>query len=453
MRSPSRPLVWLLAALLPAAGLGAQAPLSLAEALHRADEQAFGNRIAAAQARSAAARSTATLRGVLPALRVEAGWVRSDDPLAAFGFLLRQRAVTAQAFDPATLNQPPARSDVSTGLVLEAPLLNADAWAGRRAAGLMGDAAAAHADWIRSGTQLDVIRAYYSAILAREQVTTLAAALTAAAGHVRDADAAVASGLATHSDALLASVREGNIAAQLVAARSAAAIARLRLALAMGTPADTAWLLPGSLPAGAPLPAESAAVTSRGDVREASASSAAARADQHRADLALLPRVNAFGRYDWHDAGSLAAGQAMWTVGVMATWSPFTGGAELADRQRAAADAEAAASGASMVVANAAVERQAAAASLTVAEQVLGIARNSVSQASEAHRIVARKYAGGLAAVTELLDAQAAELAARLAAARAAYDLVMAQAELARANGSNLTSLAAAVDASAEHPE
>ena len=420
-----RPALALVAVLLPATGLAGQAPLTLTEALRRADQHAFGNRIATAQARSSDARATGTLRGVLPALRVEAGWVRSDDPLAAFGFLLRQRAVTTQAFDPATLNQPPARSDVSTGLVLEAPLLNADAWAGRRAAGFASEAAAAHADWVRSGTRLDVIRAYYSAILARAQVATLAAALTAATGHVRDADAAVTSGLATHSDALLAAVRAGDIETQLIAARSAAAIARLRLALAIGTPADTTWSLPTALPAVVPLPADSGAVAARGDVREAAAGSAAARADAHRADLALAPRVNAFGRYDWHDAGSLAAGQAMWTVGVMATWSPFTGGAELADRERAAADAEAAATGAAAAEASATLERQAAVASLAVAHQVVGIAATSVAQAADAHRIVARKYAGGLAAVTELLDAQAAELAARLAAARAQYDLVM----------------------------
>ena len=453
MSATGRCLLILLAAAIPGAPSGAQAPLTLSDAFRRADQHGFDNRIATATARSAAARAAGTLRGVLPAVRAEAGWLRSDDPLVGFGFLLRQRGVTAAAFDPAGLNQPPARSDVATGLVVEAPLINADAWQARRAAGFSRDAAQAHTDWVRSGSHLDVLRAYYAAVLARQQVATLELVNAAATGHVRDAEAAAANGLVTRSDALLAAVRQGEVETRLVAARGAAVIARLRLALATGTPSDTMSTLPATLPASMPAADDTAGVMPRGDLRAATASRAAARADQQRADLALLPRINGFGRYDWHDAGSIAGGRAMWTVGVMATWSPFSGGAELADRRRAAADADAAEASAEAAQAAAELEQQVAATSMSVAGRALAIATNSVQQATEAHRIIARKYAGGLAAVSELLDAQSAELGARLAAARARYDLVIARAELARANGSDLTSLAAALDATAGLPE
>ena len=49
--------------------------------------------------------------------------------------------------------------------------------------------------------------------------------------------------------------------------------------------------------------------------------------------------------------------------------------------------------------------------------------------------------------MTELLDAQATELGTRLAEAKARYDLLVARAMQARARGTDLTTIAAALDA------
>jgi hypothetical protein len=51
-------------------------------------------------------------------------------------------------------------------MVLEQPLFNADALVGRGAATRAGDAARASADWASIGTRVDVIRAYFGAVLA-----------------------------------------------------------------------------------------------------------------------------------------------------------------------------------------------------------------------------------------------------------------------------------------------
>ena len=427
--------------------LPAQAPLSLREAFRRADALGYGNRVASATATAADARAAATLRGILPTVRAEAGWVRSTDPLATFGFLMRQRQVTPQAFDPASLNFPAARSDVGTGVVLEAPLLNADAWAGRSAAGHAAAVAGASAQWVATGTRLDVVRAYFGAVLATEQVATLEAANTAASAHVHQAESAVANGIVTRSDALLASVKQGEVETQLVAARGQASLARLQLALLLGSPNDTAFTLPVAVPRPLDGVVDTATPAARADVRMAEAGVAAATAARRAADAALLPRVNGFARYDWHDPRSLAGGPSMWTVGVMASWSPFSGGAELAARRNAAADVQAARAGSEAVRAGATLEVQSTDIAVTVATRALAIATSAVAQAAEAHRIVGRKYEGGLAAVTELLDAQATELGTRLAEAKARYDLLVARAMQARARGTDLTTIAAALDA------
>lgn len=326
--------------LLLARPLAAQT-LTLGEALRRADRGAYANRMAAGQAREQAARADAALRGILPTARLEAGWLRTTDPVAVFGIQLRQRTITQADFAPATLNDPRSRTDVSTGTVLELPLLNPDAWLGRRAAGRAGDAASAAARWTRERTRVDVVRTYFGALLAVERTVTLEAALRAARDHMRQAETMTANGMVTRSDALLAAVKAGEIEADLAEARAEAALGRHGLAVLLGTPADSGLTLPAALPdaeavrALAALP-DAAQPAERADVRAARLGLEAARADRSRARTLLLPRLNAFARYDWHSGGTVFGGAPMWTAGVMGEWTPFAGASDVSERRQAA---------------------------------------------------------------------------------------------------------------------
>jgi outer membrane protein TolC len=71
----------------------------------------------------------------------------------------------------------------------------------------------------------------------------------------------------------------------------------------------------------------------------------------------------------------------------------------------------------------------------------LDIADRAVTQAAEAHRIVSRKYDGGLATVVELLDASATETAARLRQAAARHEVIGAAADRRLARALDLTVL------------
>ena len=97
----------------------------------------------------------------------------------------------------------------------------------------------------------DVVRAYYGSVLAAERASTLRAAARAAHAHVSQAEALVRQGLATRSDALLASVRAGEIDSELAEAEGAASNARRSLAVLLG---QNGASTPGPLPASAALP-------------------------------------------------------------------------------------------------------------------------------------------------------------------------------------------------------
>jgi len=437
-------VLWALA-LAAAAPLGAQAPLSLGEAFRRADSAAYSNRTAGGNARAQSALATATLQGILPTVRTEAGYVRTDNPLAAFGFTLQQRGVSPASFNPASLNYPSPATNWSGGVVAELPIFNADAWFGRAVASSAAAAAKAGSGWTRETTRVDVTRSYFGAVLAREQVRTLETSTAAGQAHVRQAESMVTNGLATRSDALLASVQLGQMEAQLIGARGNAGIARERLALLLGQPGDTAFTLPDSLPSAVqirnlmtPSIRDSAA---RLDVTAARLGLEAAQRDVRRANARYMPHLNGFGRYDWNSPDQLFGGPSSYTVGVMASWSPFAGASEIADRRVAQGRADAARAMAEAAGAGAALERNATQTQLAVAIAQLGIAEISVTQGAEAHRIVAKKYTGGLATIAELLSAAAVETQTRLSLSEARYQAIVANAAARHAAGADLMAL------------
>jgi len=139
--------------------------------------------------------------------------------------------------------------------------------------------------------------------------------------------------------------------------------------------------------------------------------------------------------------GLLLMGGAYVSIGVMASWSPFAGASEIAGRQAAQGRADAARAMAEAAEAGAAVERSATRTQLEVALARLGIAEVSVAQGTEAHRIVAKKYAGGLATVAELLGAAALETQTRLGLADARYQAIVADAAARQAAGADLMAL------------
>ena len=427
------------------AGPLAAQTVSLREALARAERDGFANRGAAGATRARAADAAASLRGVLPAIRLEGGYVRTTDPLGAFGFLLRQRAVTPEAFDPARLNYPAAIDNVGAGAIVEQPLFNADAFYGRRAAVRAADAARASEAWMRSGTQVAVISAYFGAVLANEMVLALDTALASAQAHQRQAESMHRNGVVTRSDALLAAVRAGEVEARLIGARSDSSLSGARVALAIGAPLDSVRIRAVKLPgvpairalAAAPLPPS----VERPDVRAARLSLETARADARRATALLLPRINAFGRLDWNAPGAPFGGDHGWTAGVMLSWSPFSGGSELAGARGAAARRESARAMAEAAEAEAELDLRSVESRTTVALARMDLAERAVAQSVEAHRIVARKYEGGVASVTDLFDAAAAETGARLAFAQSRYEAIMAAAERLRARGGDVAAI------------
>ncbi|HEY0929587.1 MAG TPA: TolC family protein [Gemmatimonas sp.] len=464
MPTSKRSIQWAILLALPTLA-ETQSPqrLRLADALAEADRAAFANREAVGAVAAADARAALPLKGILPSARLETGFLRTTDPIGAFGTQLRQRRATSTAFDPARLNAPDPINNVQSGVVLDVPVLNADALSGWMAARTATRASEAAAQWTNRQVRYDVVRAYYGAILAGEKVAALARAEAAAHSVVQQVEHMMEQGLVTHADALQARVRAADVTLQLTTARHDASTATRQLLLLLGRTSPegaTLPLLPNALPDDSLVQAllrqpptstaespESAALQ-RDDVRAAQLGLDAARLDAHRASATVLPRVNGFARYDWHSPATLYAGRPNWTVGVMASWSLFGGGAELADIAGAQARMRLATVGREAAAAQAALEADETARGLSLAESRLDLAARAATQSREARRLVERRYAGGLATIAELLGADAMATEATLKHAAARYEAIVAVAAHRRATGADPAALAQLAPAS-----
>ena len=167
----------------------------------------------------------------------------------------------------------------------------------------------------------------------------------------------------------------------------------------------------------------------------ANAGARAASLDLRRAQSLHLPRLNAFARYDWNSASAPYRGDENWSLGVMATWTVFGGAGEWAEKQAAGGRAASARAGLEAARAQAELDVERADNARRVALVRLDVAERGAAQSAEAHRIVSRRYEGGLATVIELLDAAALETGSALALSHARYTGIMAEAEGRRARG------------------
>jgi outer membrane protein TolC len=429
-----------IAVLAPMTGRAQPSAFTLRDALAHAAGGAVPNRAARAASDAASAARIGAWRTILPTLRVDAGFVRTSDPVGAFGTALRQQRITAADFDPARLNFPAPSNNFTGALVIEQPVFMLDGWLAARAGAGASEGARRIAEWTGLTTEGEVVGAWFGVILAAERANTMTAATRAAQAHVRQADAMLEAGLVTKSDVLLAAARAGDLEVLRLDAARDSILARRHLTLLLGDGAPALPEVLGSFPADSvveQLAREVASLASRprADVRGAQADAASANANVDRARASMVPRVISFARRDLNSTDRPFGGSSNWSVGVMASWSLFSGASELGDQRVAEARSAGAAAQLAGALANANLDLERTSLSLQSALARLAIARTTARQAEEAHRIVTRKYEGGLATVVELLDAAVAETQAWLGLSAARHSLITSIAERLRATG------------------
>lgn len=410
--------------------------LTLEEALHIANTHAYQVLMAEGELQKARGQNLESWSGFLPQLSVSENYIKSTDPVTAFSIKLKQGIFTQQDFSLSALNNPDAIDNFTTAFQIRQPILNLDAIYGKSAARMGVKARKAGLARTREAIALEVKKAYFGLILARENLRAIEEAVQSAQSHRDDAKVALEQGLINEADYLAAEVRLGELKEQRITAEHQVANASDGLKFVMGI-RDAALIVPTDSLA-APkemLDTEKQNIAARSDLQALQFKSTAARRNIWMKRSNWVPRLNGFGGVEWNAGEAFQDDASSWAFGVQLEWKFFNGLANFGKSKQASAEAEVAAVEYRQAEEQAKLEVRQARRALKAAEQRIAVAQTAVTQARESHRITAERFKEGMVTTSDLLDKEVALTNAKLRYLKAKHDHAIAVSELQFALG------------------
>ncbi len=423
------------------AGAALAQTLSLDDARAKAEAAHPDLRAARFERDAALWQLTEAAGNYLPTGRVEEIYMRSNNPVAAFGTDLNQGTFSLMDFQMSDPNEPEIAEDYITRLSVDQPIFAG----GRITSGVVGAAhmkAAAEHNVAQAGmnVRFEVERAYLDVLRVSRFVDLTKQVVTTMERHRQSAGDAFAGGLVLESEVLQADVYLARARVSQLEAENNSRLAMAKLNYLMGENQDATWDLvePSADECAFPATGEliDTAWSRRADLAGMERRVSAAKAGKFGAAGAFLPQVGVRGEYDFHDEEDLFGDQAEdWTVYVAAKWELFSGFRDASRTAKAAADQKVAETRLRQMREGIALETRRYALELESAKRKLDTARTAVAQATRHVEIMTNRYEQGLVKIAELLDAQTAQTEARTGELNLTYDLMLARRALLHAVG------------------
>ncbi len=382
---------------------------TLNEVLEVAEANNWELQKSAQEVLSQKAEYRSTLATFLPRINLSETVTHTNDPLAAFGIKLQQEIVAQSDFNPELLNDPDAITDFNLGVMVEQPLINPDAFAGRKAISHKLEASKQKAAHLKYYIKYVVKQSYYAIQLAQSKQKVLEEALEYAKESRRIAQNNLDQGYVNKADVMAANVRVLDLEAKVEEAQNDVVSAGQMLAFLLGEDIDKQIVPEEDL--SKVLLTDGASdydLNNRSDI-QAMLSGVKARNNMVTMQkLKFVPRLNAFGGYNFHGDELTAFDAESWVVGAKLQWTIFSGNKNLASVKKAKANAHLAEIRKKEYVDKNRMEFDKARRKLKVAESSLNTSQLAEEQIEEALRIRMDRYKEGLERTSDLLAAEAA---------------------------------------------
>ena len=416
----------------------AQTPLTLEDAIRRAQGETADARALASAIDEANARVQRAQSGFWPRVDVTETVQRGNQPVFVFSSLLSQRRFTAANFAIPALNHPDPVTNTRTAVALEQRIFDSGlTHLGVQAATLEREAASAGRDAARQGLAFRAAQAFVQVLQLEATARATDAAVDAAESDRQRARARREVGLVTEADVLAVDVHRADMRQRQIAASGDLAVARMQLAEAVGLPLTDPVVPLRTVPRPAPADGDALvrdALATHPDLRQADVHLQLADNGRRTARAALLPSVGV--QAGWESNGAtLGAQQSSWVIGAEMRVNVFRGFADTARISEAVHAHARATAERERVERRLEVDVRGALAQLAAARAREDAGRAALSQARESQRIIRDRYEGGLATVTDVLRAAEATLDAESRATGAEMDVILLTVALDRALG------------------
>jgi outer membrane protein len=298
----------------------------------------------------------------------------------------------------------------------------------------------------RSDLRLEIARAFWALVTAKEAELVFGRSLESIAAFVRDLKARLDQGLIPPNELLSAEAQYSRQRVAAIEATNARQIAdadvrRLIGAEGIGPIEAIATLEPPPAAGAANLERLIAdAIANRPERRALTDRAEAADARSEAAKAGLRPQIAVNGGYDYARPNPrifprVGRWEDSWDVSVNASWALWDGGRTRAERAEADANGRAARARVADFDRQVTFEVQQRQLELDSSRAAIAAAADGVRAALEAQRVLAERFKAGVATNTEVLDAQTDLLGAELDRTRALANARLAEARLARAIG------------------
>jgi len=412
-----------------AMALQAQAPLTIQDAIRTAWTQQTGLQAGEAMVAKTRAEASAMASLRLPTAALGVGFLRSNEPMMAFGTKLDQARITQMDFLPAALNHPDAIQGTGATLTLSQPLYAGGRLdAARRAGQALAGAEVASQGYRKQQVAYAIAQAYFGAQVAEQALRYAEDTLKQASETERFVLARVEQGLLLRSEGDRTRAFRAQSEAGVAEAKARVASIRSALNLLLGSDVSAATL---STPVER-RPEGLADSGQRGDLRAAQQQALAAEEGVKAAQGSLKPEVGL----------QLMAGTMRQSWNVGGNWTTLSLGAKwsfsFADTQRAsAARAQSRAAKLNLKWQESVASREVdeARRSIQTAESKITFAHIAVEASESVRAIRTARHREGLLPLVEVLDAESALTGARTLLLASQLDYRLGQAQLALALG------------------
>ena len=380
--------------------------LSLEDAIEKVQEQNKSLKTASLDQKIAEANFRQTDAVFLPQLALSYSAMRTDNPMNAFGFKLQQQTISQQDFDPARLNNPAAINDVSTSLDIRQPLFNPDMYFMRQGARNQKEIyeykLLRTKEYLRFETEktyLQLQLAYQADLVTKESLNTALQILTTTT-HLFE------QGLIKKSDLLQAQVHKLGMESQKAQTENTIRNVSDYLSFLMGQPSGNVYAVDKLKAASSPEQSATTVPDSRADFMAMQKAIEASEKMVKASQMSFLPKLNAFGSYQFHDRKLTGFNSDSYLAGIQLSWNIFEGNSrkfKLKSRilEQEKLETELASQKEQSQLELSKTLRNIDEANLMVLQQ-----KTAVEQADEALRILQNRYEQGLTSTTDVLTAQ-----------------------------------------------
>lgn len=346
----------------------------------------------------------------LPNINISETYINTTDPLNVFGFRLKQEIVTNADFNPTLLNNPDAFDNFTTRIAVEQPILNFDAFVGRGAASANVKATKLNLKWTKNLISLKAKYLYFQLQLANKQKEVLQVSAKALDEGLQVTQNFYNQGLIQKVDLLDMQLRISEIENHLLATETQISNVNAQFAHFLGYSSNTEFALSDEVQNFTNLnlsELEATSITERSDMKALSLQLQASNRMLNSTKFKFLPRLNAFGSYEFNDDVIFGTNANNYMVGARLEWDIFKGGKNLGQWQKMKHQKNMMQLSYDEKLSDSERELAQVKNQLVVAKKQVELASLTVAQAEESFRLKSDRYEQGLEKTAAILKAEA----------------------------------------------